>query len=78
MANESRLEDLQQVFDELFFDTKIVYDCVMAYSIDNKCIVRVELDENGDVREWQAMGPAATYQIQGVLAAMRYWWEVGI
>lgn len=78
MSYQSRLEDLQQVFDDLFFDTKIVADCVMAYSIDNICLVRVELDENGDVKEWQAMGPAATYQVQGVLAAMRYWWKVEI
>lgn len=78
MADESRLEDLYQVFEDLFFDTKIVHDCVMAYSIDNKCIARVELDENGDVKAWQAMGPAATYQIQGVLAAMRYWWKVEV
>ena len=76
MANQSRLEDLQQVFDDLFFDSVINHDCVMAYSIDNKCVARVELDENGNVREWQAMGPAVTYQVQGVLAAMRYWWEV--
>lgn len=76
MANESRLEDIYMVFDDLFFDAKIVHDCVMGYTIDNKCIARVELDENGDVREWQAMGPAATYQIQGLLAAMKYWWEV--
>jgi hypothetical protein len=75
---DSRLEDLQQVFDNLFFDTKIVYDCVMAYSIDNECIARIELDEDGDVREWQATGPAATYQVQGLLAAMEYWWEVEI
>lgn len=78
MCYQSRLEDLQQVLDILFFDTKIVYDCVMAYSIDNKCIARVELDENGDVRDWQAMGPAVTYQVQGVLAAMEYWWKVEI
>ena len=73
---ESHLEDLQQVLDELFFDTKINHDCVMAYSIDYKCIARVELNDDGDVKAWQAMGPAATYQIQGLLAAMRYWWEV--
>lgn len=73
---ESHLEDLQQVFDELFFDTKINHDCVMAYSIDNKCVARVELNENGDVEAWQAMAPAATYQVQGLLAAMKYWWEV--
>ncbi len=75
---ECHLEDLQQVFDELFFDTKINYDCVMAYSIDNQCVARVELDENGDVREWQAMGPAATYQVQGLLVAMEYMWKVEI
>ncbi len=78
MSYQSRLEDLQQVFDDLFFDTKIVYDCVMVYSIGNKCVARIELDEDGDVREWQAMGPEATYQVQGVLAAMRYWWKVEI
>lgn len=76
MANQSRLEDLYQVFEYLFFDTKIVHDCVMAYSINNECIASVELEDNGDVKAWQAMGPAATYQIQGILAAMRYWWEV--
>lgn len=74
----SHLEDLQLVFDELFFDTKINHNCVMAYSIDNVCIARVELNENGDVKAWQAMGPAATYQIQGLLAAMKYMWEVVI
>lgn len=78
MANQSQLEDLKQVFDYLFFDAKIVHDCVMAYSIDSQCIARVELDENGDVIEWQAMGPAATYQVQGLLAAMKYWWKVEI
>lgn len=78
MNYQSRLEDLQQVFDDLFFDVAIVHDCVMAYSIDNKCIARVELDENGDVREWQAIGSAGTYQVKGVLAAMRYWWEVEV
>jgi hypothetical protein len=78
MADESRLEDLNQVFDDLFFDSVINHDCVMAYSIDNECIARVELDENGDVKAWQAIGPAATYQVQGVLAAMRYWWKVEI
>lgn len=78
MCYQSRLEDLEQVFDDLFFDAKIVYDCVMAYSIDNKCIARVELDDDGDVREWQATGPVATYQVQGVLAAMEYWWKVEI
>lgn len=75
---DSRLEDLKQIFDNLFFDAKIVYDCVMGYSIDNKCVVRIELDEDGDVREWQATSPTATYQVQGVLAAMEYWWEVEI
>lgn len=75
---DTRLEDLEQVLDNLFFDTKIVYDCVMAYSTDNECVARIELDEDGDVREWQAMGPTATYQVQGVLAAMEYWWEVEI
>lgn len=78
MANQSRLEDLHQVFDDLFFDSVINHDCVMAYSIDSVCIARVELNENGDVKLWQAMGPAATYQVQGVLAAMKYWWEVEI
>lgn len=78
MANQSRLEDLYQVFDDLFFDSVINHDCVMAYSIDNTCIARVELDENGDVKAWQATGPAATYQVQGVLAAMRYWWKVEV
>ena len=73
---QSRLDDLQQVFDTLFFDTKVVHDCVMGYSIENKCIARIELDKNGDVKEWLAMGPAATYQIQGLLAAMEYMWEV--
>jgi hypothetical protein len=72
----SRLDDLQQVFDTLFFDTKITYNCAMGYDIENKCIARVELDENGDVKDWQAMGPTATYQIQGLLAAMDYWWGV--
>lgn len=75
---EPHLEDLQQVFDELFFDTKIVHDCVMAYSIDNQCIARVELDDNGDVKAWQAMDPAVTYQIQGLLAAMKYMWKVEV
>lgn len=78
MADQSRLENLYQVFDDLFFDSVINHDCVMGYSIDNKCIARVELDDNGDVKAWQAMGPAATYQVQGVLAAMKYWWEVEI
>ena len=74
----SKLEDIQQVFDDLFFVTKIVADCVMAYDISDTCVARVEVDENGDVKAWQATGPAATYQVQGVLAAMRYWWEVEI
>lgn len=78
MSYQSRLDDLEQVFDSLFFDTKIVYDCVMAYSIDNVCVARVELDENGDVKSWQAMGLEATHQVRGVLAAMEYWWEVEI
>ena len=56
MSYQSRLEDLYRVFEDLFFDAKIVHDCVMAYSIDNKCIARVELDENGDARDWPAMG----------------------
>ena len=76
MANQSRLEDLYLIFDTLFFDSTINHDCVMAYSIDNECIARVELDEDGRIRNWQAMGSAATYQVQGVLAAMRYCWEV--
>lgn len=76
MAIQSRLEDLYQVFDNLFFDAVINHDCVMAYTINNVCIARVELNENGDMKSWQAMGPAATYQVQGVLAAMEYWWEV--
>jgi hypothetical protein len=75
---QSRLEDLYQVFNELFFDLNIVHDCVMGYSIDNTCVARVELDENGDVKGWQAMGPAVTYQIQGLLAAMEYWWKVEV
>lgn len=78
MANQSKLEDLYQVFDDLFFDSNIVNDCVMGYTIDGECIARVELNENGDVREWQAMGPAATYQVQGLLAAMKYMWKVDI
>ena len=78
MADESRLEDICQVFDDLFFDAKIDHDCVIAYSIDNECVARVEFDDNGDVKAWQAMGPAATYQVQGLLAAMRYWWKVEI
>ena len=76
MAKQSRLEDLQQVFDDLFFDSVINHDCVMAYTINSVCIASVELNDDGDVKSWQAIGPAATYQVQGVLAAMRYWWEV--
>ena len=78
MANESRLEDLYQVFDDLFFDAVINHDSVMAYTINSECVARVELNEDGDVKSWQAMGPAATYQVQGVLAAMMYWWKVEV
>ena len=76
MELKSRLEDLSQVFDNLFFDSVINHDCVMAYTINSVCIACVELNEDGDVKSWQAIGPAATYQVQGVLAAMRYRWEV--
>ena len=78
MANQSRLEDLKKVFDDLFFDSVINHDCVMGYSINNTCIACVELNENGDVKSWMALGPAATYQVKGVLAAMKYWWEVEV
>ena len=78
MAIQSRLEDLRQVFGDLFFDAVINHDCVMVYTINSVCIARIELNENGDVKSWQAMGPAATYQVQGVLAAMKYWGEVEV
>lgn len=76
MYYQPRLEDLQLVFDDLFFDTAIKHNCVMAYNTDGTCVARVELDENGDVKDWQGVGPVATNRVQGVLTTMRYWWEV--
>ena len=78
MGCQSRLEDLQQVFDEMFFDSVIDGNCVKAYDIANTPIACIELNEDGSVKNWMAGGPVSTYKIQGVLAAMRYWWKVEI
>ena len=76
MANQSKLEDLKQVLDNLFFDSKIVDNDATAYDISNNCIACIRLNDDGTVKSWCATGPAANYQIQGLLAAMKYWWKV--
>lgn len=76
MSNQSKLEDLKEVFDDLFFDSKIDGNDAMAYDISNNCIGCIRLNDDGSVNTWCATGPAANYQIQGLLAAMRYWWKV--
>lgn len=75
MSCKSRLEVLQQVFDEMFFESVIDGNCVKAYDISNTPIARIELNEDGTIKNWMAGGPVSTYKIQGMLAAMRYWWK---
>lgn len=75
MSNQSKLEDLKEVFDVLFFDSKIDGNGAMAYDISNNCIACIRLNDGGSVESWFAMGPAANYQVQGLLAAMKCWWK---
>jgi hypothetical protein len=62
----------------MFFYSVIDGNCVKAYDIVNTPIARIELNEDGTIKNWMAGGPVSTYKIQGMLAAMRYWWEVEV